>query len=103
MPSVRTGGMKLLERLALQKQRNFALRFPEATVYGGNLAIAFEDALLPGGYAYGWNWVTYESGFSLDPGTSTCVAPEAETLSVLGSDGFRSNSAIQLRRESLKL
>jgi glycosyl transferase family 61 len=75
---------RMLAPLQLQKQRNFVVRFAEAFVYAGNLAVAYEGALLPGGYAHSWNWVTYESGFVLAPDAATCNSPEAQTVALDG-------------------
>ena len=82
MPSVWKRDVRLLPGLALQRQRNFAIHLPEATVYAGNLAVACGDALLPGGYAYGWNWVTYESGFTLSEDGATCTPPSVRAFDV---------------------
>lgn len=71
--------MRTLPALQLARQRNFALRFADATVYAGNLAIAYQDTLIPGGYAHSWNWVTY-GGFALSQDGNTCIAPAAQTV-----------------------
>lgn len=80
--------VRSLPPLQLERQRNFMVRFPEAAVYGGNLAVAYGGALLPGGYAYSWNWVTYGSGFAPAPDAATCTAPEAETVALDGDEAF---------------
>lgn len=80
MPSVWKCSVRSLPPLQLEKQRSFAVRFPEAIVYGGNLAVAYDGALVPGGYAYGWNWVTYGDAFNLATDAITCTPAAVRTV-----------------------
>lgn len=87
MPSIWSSRARSLPPMKLARQRNFVLRFPEATVYAGNLALAYNGALIPGGYAHSWNWVTY-GGFTLAPDATSCTPPAVETVELAGDQCY---------------